>query len=1026
MQRLIVVLFIGLVFARFSTLSFSQVRVPIQYERVAALRALSSSEPVRRINDTLRVLALMVEFQTDNDSRTSGDGRFQLHSTTARMSDPPPHDSLYFIYKLRFLENYFRKVSNGQLIIRGDVLGRITLPKVMSQYAPDGTNLKGLADLVVESWAKADSTFSTFPFASYDAFIVFHAGVGRDINLVSLLGYDPTPYDLPSIYLNLQALRKALNNSSFSGVPVSGEAFHIAHSMILPETETRVFSSGSQVDTLQLGMNGLLAASFGSFLGLPDLFDTQTGQSGIGQFGLMDGAGIFAYRGLFPPEPSAWEKVYLGWVTPIEVNSNTTLIVPAVGLTTTGRDTIYKIPISSKEYFLIENRNRDPQGNGQRLTIRENNSIFTRVFLTDSSNFRFDNVRGISGSVIDVEDFDWALIGRKELGYDFEGGGILIWHIDEERIQRGLATNSVNADPDRRGVDLEEADGSQDIGQAYEFLEPGDGSQSGSPLDPWFQGNIAPPYKNIFDGSSMPNSKSNAGARTLITLKDFNTRSPRMTVKSEIGDAQLSKIAALSRRLTPAGIANPPTITTSGIFVTAANRVYGFQPNGASKMADASGLISATGGQFPVAATTLSPGVDVLVGAQDSTVYLWTLRDLPIDGVYDSVATSVVQIAGKVSVPAMIADSSGTKIVVIGSETGKITRLSLDGSIRSTVSLSTFSVTSIASLPSGSGFNVVAASGGKVFIGGSSVTISDPSVGWILAAGVKANATMIVAAERGGKRVVGLDASLAKMFDIELGSGAISTISIADINADGNKDVLISSGGNLYALNKAGVILDGFPVSLSDGDEFVSSPLVADVDEAIGQEIIVLTKFGTLWCYNARGGLKGGFPLHVSAIGIGHLGLFTTASTKVGFLAVSDSGSMAGWELNRPILASPVVWGQHLRDAAHSNNNDAIEPSLPPVTEFFPKSKVYNWPNPVYGSTTQIRFFCSRDAQVNVKVFDLVGNKITELTGQAMAGIDSEITWDVSNIDSGVYLARVEAVAGGEADAAIIKIAVVK
>ena len=187
----------------------------------------------------------------------------------------------------------------------------------------------------------------------------------------------------------------------------------------------------------------MFAASLGSYLGLPDLFNTKTGDSGIGQFGLMDGAAIFAYNGLFPPEPSAWEKIYLGWVTPITiVNSSANLSVPAVGLKYPSKqDTIYKIPITSSEYFLVENRNRNPYGTGLDIKIADaNGDTLWRHFNNDTAGFNCYDVSGVSGSVLDVSNFDWAVIGDGE--YDttgksspYDGGGILIWHIDENVIQ---------------------------------------------------------------------------------------------------------------------------------------------------------------------------------------------------------------------------------------------------------------------------------------------------------------------------------------------------------------------------------------------------------------------------------------------------------------------------------------------------------------------------------------------------------------------------------------------------------------
>ncbi|MBF8248190.1 MAG: hypothetical protein HW374_990, partial [Bacteroidetes bacterium] len=300
---------------------------------------LSSAVAAQRLSrnavDTLRVLALMVDFVTDQDSRTSGDGKFQLQTNVTGLIDPPPHDSTYFANKFRFVENYFWKVSNRQLIVRGDVLSRvITLTKPLGDYAPPRNNFtnRGLANLAIEAWRAADSLISNISFSQYECFVVFHAGVGHDIDVVSFLGFDPTPDDIPSLYLSQKAFQDALQDPTFTGIQtISG--FKITNTIVLPETETRVFTAGSSSDTVKLSMNGLTAASIGSHLGLPDLFDTKTGRQGIGQFGLMDGASIFAYSGLFPPEPSAWEKIFLGWVSPITVGaSSVDLPLPAVGL----------------------------------------------------------------------------------------------------------------------------------------------------------------------------------------------------------------------------------------------------------------------------------------------------------------------------------------------------------------------------------------------------------------------------------------------------------------------------------------------------------------------------------------------------------------------------------------------------------------------------------------------------------------------------------------------------------------------
>ncbi|MGH2568811.1 MAG: hypothetical protein ACRDGA_10770, partial [Bacteroidota bacterium] len=526
-------------------------------------------------------------------------------------------------------------------------------------------------------------------------------GVGRDIDLVSLLGFDPAPNDIPSLYVGLPALRKFLNDPNFAGVPVNGGAARITNTMILPETETRVIEAGGRSDTLHLSINGLLLSSFGSYLGLPDLFDTKTGRSAIGQFGLMDVASIFAFDGLFPPEPSAWEKNFLGWTEPITITSGSYVAsIPAVGLTSAGNDTIYKVPISASEYFLIENRNRDPLRDGQRLTVVQNGAVTTRHFTRDTTGFTYGNGRGVFGYLIDVEDFDWSLPGLFTENEAIEGGGVLIWHIDEDIINRKITSNEVNADPNLRGVALEEADGSLDIGQDYDIFDAGLGTELGSPFDSWFQQNPIELYKNVFDGSSIPNSKSNAGATTGITVKDFSARSSRMTATIQIGDAQLQRIGAFSRALGAETTATHPTVSPSGIFVGNGSAVYAFQRNGSSKTKDVSGLLSTKGGAYGIALVEMGSGQDILVGAQDSSVYIWQAQDITGNGVYDSVRTTVVSLNQKVTTAPSFAALSLVYSIVVGGEQGTMWELSLQGEIQRTSAPSQLPVNSVTQLPS--------------------------------------------------------------------------------------------------------------------------------------------------------------------------------------------------------------------------------------------------------------------------------------------------------------------------------------
>src|SRR3990172_1683357 len=150
--------------------------------------------------DTLRVMAIMVQFQSDADPLTSGNGQFDITTAPQRIIDAPPRDSAYFADHMLFAKNYFQKASNGKQNIAATVLGTVfTLSKQMKQYAPVNSN-SPLGELVEEAWKQADAMYSVVPFQNYDLFVIFHAGSGKEIDLRGSIGYDPTPYDIPSLY----------------------------------------------------------------------------------------------------------------------------------------------------------------------------------------------------------------------------------------------------------------------------------------------------------------------------------------------------------------------------------------------------------------------------------------------------------------------------------------------------------------------------------------------------------------------------------------------------------------------------------------------------------------------------------------------------------------------------------------------------------------------------------------------------------------------------------------------------------
>lgn len=1023
--------------------------------------------------DSIRVLALMVDFQPDTDTLTSGNGKFELHQTDARMIDPPPHDAGYFNSKLQFLANYFRNVSNGKVLIAAEVMSTVvTLSKQLSAYAPpkDGSDKRRLFNLVSESWRKADSLNPGFPFASYDAFILFHAGVGRDIDLVSLLGFDPTPHDIHSLTFTLKTFREYAGDPSFNGIAVSGGAFRITNTIVLPESESRVIRSGSRVDTLQLSINGLLAASFGTFLGLPDLFDTKTGATAIGRFGLMDGASIGAFNGLFPPEPSAWEKVYLGWVTPVTLPSGSgEMVLPAVGLTD-DHDVIYKIPINEREYFLVENRIRDPKQDGQRITIRQGDAIVTKHFGTDTTGFQFDDIRAISGSVVDVEDFDWALPGYPDTSEAFRGGGILIWHIDENVIQRGLLDNTVNADPARRGVDLEEADGAEDIGRSYELLEAGFGTESGWPLDFWFSGNLNPSYKNIFNDSSSPSSRTNSGSRSLVTIRNISRRAPTMTALVEKGDEKIKPVPGFPVRIDGTITSSPIPFDLDGdgvedIIVT---RELFDGPGGRSGSPTGRGAVAAwrqDGTVFPspfsehpsIIAEVDRPSIGSPVFLRHPTtgtaylavpdfesVYVWRIEPGP--------SGPVLQRQLKVPSTGLFLMVVDTTLLAYGSSTGSVELISLDGSKRAVTGVGTQNFAA-ARLGSGSMVAILEqeASIRIVDLVANSVLTTVPVKGIVqhlVAGNVWGNGLIQTVAFATTNPPSGNTDTMQEkhlmIFDqqssisiplhtstpaIDPDEAFVTAPVLADLDGDGRKEILIvSSSGRLFGFNGQGVLVDGFPVKFgSPAPAVVYGPVVADVKGNGRQEIVNIDMKGDVWTYSPADGNKPEPRFRIGDITQKSPSFFrrrTATSSNLGLASADVLGNIAVYDFSVPYNAS---WPMFRHDAGGTSFASAVIPSPKPISsEFFPKSRVYNWPNPVYASSTNIRYYTSEDAEISIKIFDLAGDKVTELQARSTGGVDGEVRWDVSGVQSGVYLARVEATGSGRSDVAIIKIAVVK
>lgn len=287
--------------------------------------------------------------------------------------------------------DYYKHISYNQFDLEADVYGWFVAPNGYKSYGRNAgfTAAADLVSQVIDSAEAAGIDFSKYDNdgdGQVDGLMVIHSGPGAEEG--SQLDY-------------IWSYRSSLwgsNGRFYDNVSITDYC-------LMPETRS-------------YGMVGIgvYCHEFGHIMGLPDLYDTDGGSEGLGNFSLMAG-GCWLNSERTPACMDAWCKTQLDWIHPTQIPTlGDFYLAPSVTDSTT-----WRINTSNPdEYFLLENRQN--------------------------------------------KDFDASLPGH----------GLAIFHIDKSVTDRYPGSNDVNADENHKGIDLEEADGQYDLDKSNNRGDQGD------------------------------------------------------------------------------------------------------------------------------------------------------------------------------------------------------------------------------------------------------------------------------------------------------------------------------------------------------------------------------------------------------------------------------------------------------------------------------------------------------------------------------------------------------------------------
>jgi len=539
----------------------------------------------------------------------------------------------------------------------------------------------------------------------------------------------------------------------------------------------------------------------------------------------------------------------------------------------------------------------------------------------------------------------------------------------------------------------------------------------GDEYDFWYSGNTSELYQNKFGTNTKPNTNSNSGANSLITVSDFSTVSNVMSFDLNFGN---NNIDFLGMKAVKFPTTNSINLSTIKIFPNENQLAAGVDSFGKLYWINDSTYSDPNFDNFSKNNLMLysNGNINCVVGSYQKNLNV----------VYNSsngYNLASISIDTEFTTPSVLISATDSEIeFLVGLKDGSVNKYSINLANQSDPILleSNNELTAPVSHICVLGSEILVSGNNQIkFLKNDAISLSNNIKKVVLTNSKYSDNIAVILTKDNSIYSFTKSDSEAKL--LYQGSSNIEAISLADIKNDGDNYILFNSGSFIDAINLNGSFADKFPFSLNNSKLLKSSPLAADLNNDGLMDLISTTDDGIVYAVSGKTGeIIDGFPLSSGGIYNG-IQSISKKGDKLLISSVTDNNLLYNWSISN---TGKIGWGNSFADIYNKSSASAASNSNF-ISTFFPKTRSYNWPNPVYGNETNFRTYVSEDSKVDVKIFDLAGDLVDSFTFNATGGLDTEYKWDVSNIQSGAYLAHLEVTSTtGKKDSKIIKVAVIK